>query len=51
MTSGRRLRRKRMGYETYFPTSKKSEGNTRLSDPYHGSDGPLHVEDRRYSLS
>jgi choline dehydrogenase len=37
------------GYDDVLPYFKKAEGNTRLSDPYHGSDGPLHVEDRRYS--
>ena len=30
-------------------TSSASEGNTRLGAPYHGQDGPLHVEDRRYT--
>jgi len=37
------------GYDDVLPYFKKAEGNTRLGDPYHGSDGPLHVEDRRYS--
>jgi choline dehydrogenase len=37
------------GYDDVLPYFKKAEGNTRLSDPYHGADGPLHVEDRRYS--
>ena len=27
----------------------KAESNTRLGAPYHGQDGPLHVEDRRYT--
>ena len=35
------------GYEDVLPYFKKAEGNTRLSDQYHGTDGPLHVEDRR----
>ena len=30
-------------------TSCSAEGNTRLGAPYHGQDGPLHVEDRRYT--
>jgi choline dehydrogenase len=37
------------GYDDVLPYFKKAEGNTRLSDPYHGSEGPLHVEDRRYN--
>ena len=37
------------GYDDVLPYFKKAEGNTRLSDPYHGTDGPLHVEDRRYT--
>jgi choline dehydrogenase len=37
------------GYDDVLPYFKKAEGNTRLGDPYHGTDGPLHVEDRRYS--
>jgi choline dehydrogenase len=37
------------GYDDVLPYFKKAEGNTRLRDPYHGSDGPLHVEDRRYN--
>jgi len=37
------------GYDDVLPYFKKAEGNTRLGDPYHGTDGPLHVEDRRYT--
>ncbi|QWC85485.1 GMC family oxidoreductase N-terminal domain-containing protein [Nocardioidaceae bacterium] len=37
------------GYDDCLPYFKKSEGNTRLGDPYHGTDGPLHVEDRTYT--
>ncbi len=37
------------GFDDVLPYFKKAEGNTRLGDPYHGTDGPLHVEDRRYS--
>jgi choline dehydrogenase len=37
------------GYDDVLPYFKKAEGNTRLGDPYHGTDGPLHVEDRRYN--
>ena len=37
------------GYDDVLPYFIKSEGNTRLGGPYHGTDGPLHVEDRRYS--
>lgn len=37
------------GHEDVLPYFKKAEGNTRLGDPFHGTDGPLHVEDRRYN--
>ncbi|MEJ7634584.1 GMC family oxidoreductase N-terminal domain-containing protein [Aeromicrobium sp.] len=37
------------GYDDVLPYFKKAEGNTRLGDPFHGTDGPLHVEDRRYT--
>ena len=37
------------GYDDVLPYFVKAEGNTRLSAPFHGSDGPLHVEDRRYT--
>jgi choline dehydrogenase len=37
------------GYDDVLPYFMRSEGNTRLGAPYHGQDGPLHVEDRRYT--
>jgi choline dehydrogenase len=37
------------GFDDVLPYFVKSEGNTRLGSPYHGQDGPLHVEDRRYT--
>jgi choline dehydrogenase len=37
------------GYKDVLPYFVRSEGNTRLGGPYHGQDGPLHVEDRRYT--
>lgn len=37
------------GYEDVLPYFRKAEGNTRLDDRFHGKDGPLHVEDRRYN--
>jgi choline dehydrogenase len=37
------------GYDDVLPYFIRSEGNTRLGAPYHGQDGPLHVEDRRYT--
>ena len=37
------------GYDDVLPYFKKAEGNTRLGDPFHGTDGPLHVEDRSYN--
>ncbi len=37
------------GYDDVLPYFKKSEGNTRLDGEFHGTDGPLHVEDRRYT--
>ena len=36
------------GYDDVLPYFVKSEGNTRLSGPHHGTDGPLRVEDRSY---
>jgi choline dehydrogenase len=36
------------GFDDVLPYFKKAEGNTRLGDPFHGSDGPLHVEDPTY---
>jgi choline dehydrogenase len=37
------------GYDDVLPYFTKAEGNTRLSGRYHGTDGPLVVEDRRWS--
>ena len=37
------------GYDDVLPYFVRSEGNTRLGSPYHGQDGPLHVEDRVYT--
>ena len=37
------------GYDDVLPYFVRAEGNTRLGSPLHGSDGPLHVEDRRYN--
>lgn len=37
------------GYDDVLPYFVRSESNTRLGAPYHGTDGPLHVEDRRYT--
>jgi choline dehydrogenase len=37
------------GYDDVLPYFKKAEGNQRLSNEFHGTDGPLHVEDRRYT--
>ncbi|WP_121256033.1 GMC family oxidoreductase [Nocardioides ferulae] len=37
------------GYDDVLPAFVRSEGNTRLGGRYHGQDGPLHVEDRRYT--
>ncbi len=36
------------GYDDVLPYFIRSEANTRLSAPFHGTRGPLHVEDRRY---
>jgi choline dehydrogenase len=36
-------------YDDVLPYFKRAERNTRLAGPYHGVDGPLHVEDRRYT--
>ena len=36
-------------YDDVLPYFVKAEGNTRLGAPFHGHDGPLHVEDRRYT--
>ncbi|CAN5432119.1 GMC family oxidoreductase N-terminal domain-containing protein [soil metagenome] len=37
------------GYDDVLPYFRKAESNTRLSGPFHGNDGPLRVEDRRYN--
>jgi choline dehydrogenase len=37
------------GYDDVLPYFIRAEGNTRLGDPWHGQDGPLHVEDRSYT--
>ena len=37
------------GYDDVLPAFVRAEGNTRLGGPFHGQDGPLHVEDRRYT--
>ena len=37
------------GYDDVLPAFVRAEGNTRLGAPFHGQDGPLHVEDRRYT--
>ena len=36
-------------YDEVLPYFVKAERNSRLSGPLHGTDGPLHVEDRRYT--
>ncbi len=36
------------GYDEVLPYFKRAERNSRLGDPFHGQEGPLHVEDRRY---
>ncbi|SPL72273.1 GMC family oxidoreductase [Acinetobacter stercoris] len=35
-------------YESLLPYFKKSENNESLSEPYHGSSGPLFVSENRY---
>ncbi|MBW9209417.1 GMC family oxidoreductase N-terminal domain-containing protein [Mumia sp. zg.B21] len=37
------------GYEDVLPYFVRAEGNTRLSGLYHGTDGPLRVEDRVFT--
>lgn len=37
------------GYDDVLPYFVGAEHNTRLGGPLHGTDGPLHVEDRRYT--
>ncbi len=36
-------------YDEVLPFFVRAERNSRLSGPLHGTDGPLHVEDRRYT--
>ncbi|MFC7752015.1 GMC family oxidoreductase [Tsukamurella soli] len=36
-------------FEEVLPYFIKAEHNTRFGSPYHGQDGPLHVEDRVYT--
>jgi len=37
------------GYDDVLPYFVKSEANQRLAGPYHGTHGPLAVEDRRFT--
>ena len=37
------------GFDDVLPYFTRSEGNTRLGGRFHGTDGPLHVEDRTYN--
>jgi choline dehydrogenase len=37
------------GFDDVLPYFVRAERNARLSGPLHGTDGPLHVEDRRYT--
>jgi choline dehydrogenase len=37
------------GFDDVLPYFKRAEGNTRLSGPLHGTDGPLRVEDRVFT--
>jgi len=37
------------GYDDVLPYFVKAEHNTRLGGPFHGQDGPLHVEDRTFT--
>jgi choline dehydrogenase-like flavoprotein len=39
------------GYEDVLPYFKKSEGNERGGDTYHGANGPLNVMDQHYPQS
>ncbi len=36
-------------YEQVLPYFRKAETNTGITSRYHGADGPLHVENRRYT--
>ncbi|WKG13074.1 GMC family oxidoreductase N-terminal domain-containing protein [Nocardia sp. PE-7] len=37
------------GYDDVLPYFRRAESNTRFDDDFHGTQGPLHVEDRRYT--
>ena len=37
------------GHDDVLPYFVRAEHNTRLAGPLHGTDGPLYVEDRRYT--
>jgi choline dehydrogenase-like flavoprotein len=37
------------GYDDVLPYFLRAEHNTRFGAPLHGTDGPLHVEDRRWT--
>ena len=37
------------GYDDVLPYFRRAEANSRHGGPFHGQDGPLHVEDRRYT--
>ena len=37
------------GYDDVLPYFVRAEANTRLDAPYHGREGPLHVEDRVFT--
>ncbi|WP_409462057.1 GMC family oxidoreductase [Amycolatopsis sp. GA6-003] len=37
------------GWDDVLPYFKRAEGNQRFGGPLHGTDGPLHVEDRRFT--
>ncbi|MFD9888403.1 GMC family oxidoreductase [Amycolatopsis sp. NPDC059027] len=37
------------GFDDVLPYFKRAEGNQRFGGPLHGTDGPLHVEDRRFT--
>ncbi|HKN56870.1 MAG TPA: GMC family oxidoreductase N-terminal domain-containing protein [Amycolatopsis sp.] len=37
------------GWDDVLPYFKRAEGNERFGGPLHGTDGPLHVEDRRFT--
>ncbi|MGY4926616.1 GMC family oxidoreductase [Streptomyces sp. 900105755] len=37
------------GYDDVLPHFRRAESNSRLGGPFHGADGPLHVEDRVYT--